>query len=238
MMVRWLAVLLLLPAVAIAQDEGRTISVYGTGYVEGEADRAMVSLALEGTGSSLSEAVEDAQADVAEITEALRSIGLSETAFATSRFSGYDGGRPFLFAKREFKTSIVLTITVDDLDLLDAVVLTLSESPVERIMGITFSLRDLDALRRSAREDALAEAQAKATTMAGQLGLAVGRVLEIEEEPTVRTNPATSYHVDGVRIAEQVVVGYERPRIPGVQNFAQRFAVQAGVRVVYSLVGD
>jgi uncharacterized protein YggE len=232
------ALFILISGSAMAQDSARTIAVYGTGYVEGDADRATVTLALEGSGSSLREAIADAQEKVAKVTSALRGLGLPETAFATSRFAGYDGGRPFLFAKREYKSSIALTITVDDLALLESVVLTLSESPVERIAGINFSLRDLDALRRAARESALTDAEVKAAAMTAQLGLALGPVLNVEEEPTIRQNPNTSYYVDGVRVAEQVVVTYERPRVPEVQIFAQRFAVQAGVRVTYSLAGE
>jgi uncharacterized protein YggE len=222
---------------AAAQDAARTLSVYGTGYVEGDADRATVTLALEGSGASLREAVADAQRKVTDVTDALRRLGLPESAFATSRFTGYDGGRPFLFARREYESSIALTITVDELGLLEAVVLTLSESPVERISGLHFALRDLDPLRRAAREQALADAESKAAEMAARLGLVLGSVIGVEEEPTVRQNPNVSYHVDGVRIAEQVFATYERPRRPEVQVFSQRFAVQAGVRITYALAG-
>ncbi len=228
----------LFSTLATAQDAERTIGVYGTGYAEGDADRATVTLAVEGSASSLRAAIAEAQADVGETTEALRRLGLPETAFATSRFTGYDGGRPFLLAKREYRSSIALTVTVDDLGLLEAVVLTLSEAPVERIAGIAFALRDLDALRRSAREEALADAEAKAVAMAAQLGLSLGPVLRVEEEPTIRQNPNVQYYVDGLRLAEQIVVQHDRPRQPEVQIFAQRFAVQAGVRVTYALAGD
>ncbi|MEP0545874.1 MAG: SIMPL domain-containing protein [Rhodothermales bacterium] len=228
----------LLSSPATAQDATRTISVYGAGYVEGDADRATVTIALEGSGSSLREAVADAQGKVVEITEPLRRVGLPETAFTTSRFTGYGGGRPFLFAKREYKTSIALTVTVDNLDLLEAVVLVLSESPVERIADLSFALRDLDALRRSSREQALSDAETKAAAMAAQLGLALGPVLGVEEQPTIRQNPNANYYVDGVRITEEVFMTRERPVVPEVQIFAQRFAVQAGVRVTYALAGE
>ncbi len=221
-----------------AHSTERTISVYGTGYVEGDADRATVTLTLEGEGSSLQEAIADAQEKVGQITGSLQQLGLPETAFATLRFTGYDGGRPFLFAKREYKSSIALTITVDDLDLLEAVVLTLSESPVERIAGIQFSLRDLDALRRAAREQALADAEAKAAAMTAQLSLRLGPVLHIEEEPTIRQNSHMGYYAAGLHMAESIVVEYERPRVPEVQIFAQRFAVQAGTQVTYAVSGE
>ncbi len=219
------------------QDNGRTVSVYGTGYVEGEADRAVVTLAFEGSGSSLGAAVADAQQRVAETTDALRRLGLDETAFATSRFSGYEGGRPFLFAKREYRSGIVLTVTVDDIERIDTVVIALSQEPVERIAGIQFALHDLDALRRSVRADALADAQAKATAMAAGFGLTLGPVLRIDEEPAIRQNTNLRYYADGVRVAEQLVVTRERPVQPEVQVFAERFAVQAGVRVTYGLDG-
>ncbi len=217
----------------LVQDAARTISVYGTGYVEGEADRASVT--LEGSGSSLRAAIADTQQEVAETTDALRRLGLEETAFATSRFTGYEGGRPFLFAKREYKSSIALTVTVDDLGLLEAAVLVLSEEPVERIAGIQFALRDLDALRRSAREEALADAQAKAAAMAAGFGLALGPVLRIEEEPTLRQ--MGRHPVAALQMAEHIVVEYDRARMPEVEIFAERFAVQAGVRVTYALGG-
>lgn len=231
-----LVFLLSLPAVA-AQDSTRTLSVYGSGYAEGDADRATVTLNVEGSGSSLRAAVADARGKVAEITGSLRALGLPETAFSTSRFTGYDNGRPFLFAQREYKTNIVLSVTVDDLGLLEAVVLTLSESPVERINGVDFALRNLDALRRSAREDALSDAEAKAAAMAAQLGLRLGPVMEVEEEPTIRQDPNIGYFASGLRVAERVAVAYERPLLPEGQLFAQRFGVQAGVRVTYAITG-
>lgn len=229
--------LFLLPVAAVAQDSTRTLSVYGTGYVEGPADRATVTLTVEGSGSSLRAAVADAQEKVAETTASLRTLGLPETAFSTARFTGYDDGRPFLFAQREYKTSIVLEVTVDDRDLLGAVVLDLSESPIQRITGIQFSLRDLDALRGSARRAALADAETKADEMADQLGLRLGSVLKVAEEPTVRMPPYANYSASGLQVAERVIVTGERgrPVIPELQALSQRFGVQASVHLTYAL---
>ena len=73
------------------------------------------------------------------------------------------------------------TITTDKLELLESVVTILSESNIESIDDIQFSLVEYQKIRQGALGQAVTKAREKADLICTQLGITRGEVIEVEE---------------------------------------------------------
>ena len=165
------------------ENQSKQISVYGKAEIEVPADQASFSFAVNGFGSNLRAAVEQAKNKIKDVSVKLKKIGLKESSFATSYF--YSGenfeGKAFLSSTKDYKAAITVIITVDSLQLLEEAILCLSESSVENISSITFSLKKFEAVKEKARLQALENAKKKVRQMAENLNIKLGAVKNCEE---------------------------------------------------------
>ncbi len=168
-----------------AGDTAPGISVTGEGRVSGVPDTLTVNVGVSVLRDSVDTAVGDAAALADAMIAALREQGVAEEDIRTvdySIFPEYDftGNRQVL---RGYRVSNQVEVKIRDLDnagqVLDAV--TAQTGDETQVSGVRFSLEDNEGLVAAARANAWADAEAKASQLAGLAGVELGAPVEIVE---------------------------------------------------------
>ena len=178
-------------SIAYAQNPDlRYINVAAEVEVTAKADRAIFSFTIEGTGSTLRMAIDDAKKRVSSITDGLMQIGLTEKNFSTSHFGSGEtkGKKAFIFSKTGYKTSITVTVNIDNLNLLEEAILYLGDVKPDDISGIDFILHDYEQIKINALEKAITKAKQKADLIAKIMGAELGELIYFKEN-THANNP-------------------------------------------------
>ena len=181
---------------AAAQDAdsdyspAQTITVVGQGSARMEPDIARLSVGVETSGESISEAVAENETKMASVLAALKEAGVGEKDIQTTNYSinldRYPEPMPRVEpatgeAKVQYRVSNMANVIVRDLgsvgDVLDAVV----EAGANNIWGISFALEDPVAAQAEARADAIDNAGARAEALAELSGVKLGPVMSISE---------------------------------------------------------
>ncbi|MEZ5360122.1 MAG: SIMPL domain-containing protein [Candidatus Zixiibacteriota bacterium] len=215
-----LALCLLSISIISADDtkKNKPNSISVTGYVKvfAQADRATVQFDVKGEGSSLEQAFDRVSRKVDSIAARLYTVGLEQSELGTSRFRSAEneGHKAFLSSKRDYKTLMTVTIQTTKLDLLDKIIIVLSESEVEVISDISFDLINIEDIRMNALKAATDKAKEKATAMAEILGCRIIRPLEIIE--SALDQDCYSYSIRGGRSSN---ICYEVDALGGMLDF-------------------
>jgi uncharacterized protein len=178
------SLLTLLPAGALrAQDPAApVIRVSATGEARGEPDEAWVDLGVETQAPTARAAAEANAAAMQRVIDALVRAGVPRSQVETQGYSvspEYEGdpeGRePRLRGYRVSNVASAHTLQVASVGaLLDAGL----AAGANRVNGVRFGVRDADALRTRAVQDAVRRGRAEAQTLATALGVALGPILE------------------------------------------------------------
>jgi len=175
------AVILTASILCAETPQKRLIHIEGKAKIDTVADRAYISYSVIGYGSSLRDAVKNAQLNNAAIAKKLMDKGIKKEWLETSNFySGENGGdKPFLSSKKDYQASLTTLVKIDSLAILDEVVYLLSEQKVENMSGLTFELKKPDALNLVCRQKAITNAVSDAQALASAAGIKVGKIIEI-----------------------------------------------------------
>jgi uncharacterized protein YggE len=184
----------------------RTITVVGTGSVSGVPDIAQLNVGAESKADIVSEAKTEVDRQMTAIMMALRGMGIGDGDIQTSHYSihyerqpvhvvyeGLPGG-----VQTGYRVSSMLRVTVHDIekagDVLDAAV----EAGANQVHGVTFTVSDVRTLQWQAREKAIADAEARATELAGLAGVQLGMVQSMSEVVGSWPMPATVVRDPGI----------------------------------------
>ena len=178
-------------APALAQTPAQPVSVVvasGESRLKVAPDQAWVLVAVESRDTKGPEARRLGAAAMTSVMASLKSTGLPTDAVQTIGFSlhpeyDYANGRQRM---KGFVVSNQLQVHIDKVDqvaeVLDAVgALSLPASSTATIGNLRFDLKDRAGIERKALMQAVQDATERAKAMASGAGLAVGRVLRIEE---------------------------------------------------------
>lgn len=173
----------------------RTIAVTGTGIATLAPDIARFSVGVAEQGANLSDVQGKVAAESDAITTALRSGGIDvQKDVKTANYSIqvlYDYPKDKAAVLSGYRVSNTLAVTVRDIsgnrvgNLLDATV----RAGANNIGSITFGLADPDAANRTARDEAVKNAKAKADALAQASGAAVGPVITISDTTVTPSAP-------------------------------------------------
>jgi uncharacterized protein YggE len=177
-------------AQAQTQPAGRSITVVGQGKASGTPDVAHINVGVETTGASAQEAVNANKQTMSALLEKLKGMGIAEKDIQTSNFSIYTEQPPTPMATEGqtagqaapiYHVSNQVNVTVRDSgkvgDVLDGAV----SAGANSVYGVSFEVEDTSKLEASAREKAIADANARAASLAQLAGVSVGQVLTISE---------------------------------------------------------
>ncbi|MFN4293950.1 MAG: SIMPL domain-containing protein [Thermoflexales bacterium] len=167
-----------------SQPFRRTVTVAGVGRATASPDIARVTVGVDIVNARLSVALTEANRKMAAIMAALEKAGVAKKDIQTAEFNvfpqqayGPSGPGPIT----GYRVINTVRVTVRNLDNTGAVLDAAINAGANSIQGLVFTIEDAKAIEEKARKDAMADAKAKATTLAGEAGAKVGRALTISE---------------------------------------------------------
>lgn len=159
----------------------RQITVIGNGEASGTPDTGSVQLGVQTDAATARDALTANNTQMEALIAKLKELGIADKDMQTSNLSisprYNDTGREVT----GYTVSNMLMVTIRDVskasNLLDAVV----DAGANNIWGIGFTIDDPTALQTTARNNAIADAKARATAMAQAAGGAIGQIISISE---------------------------------------------------------
>lgn len=175
-----LALPLAMPALA---DPG-TLTVSGEAGFQASPDIAVLSLGVTTEGASAGAALSDNSAALQAVLQRLRAAGIEERDLQTSSLSlnpnwvGHETGLPRIAS---YIATNLLTVTIRDLAGLGPVIDASVGEGANTLNGLEFQLSAPGAALAEARKLAVADAMARAETLASAAGVTLGPILSITE---------------------------------------------------------
>jgi uncharacterized protein YggE len=161
-----------------------SLRVTGTGEVRAAPDQATADFAVEtAAGNAQEAAAANAQA-MDRVIAALVRAGVPRERIETrdyNVFPDYDqrgmeqGGEPRI---RGYRVMNTVGVTLDDIERVGTVIDAALAAGANRVNGVRFGLRDPQAFRQRAIDDAVRRARADGEALAAALGLSLGMVRE------------------------------------------------------------
>ncbi|GIV84939.1 MAG: oxidative stress defense protein [Candidatus Roseilinea sp.] len=162
----------------------RTVTVVGVGRATATPNIAYVTLGVDIINPRLSAALAEANRKAAAIMAALEKAGVAKKDIQTAEFSvfpqqSYEPNGPG--AITGYRVINAMRVTVRNLDKAGALLDVATNAGANTVYGLVFTIEDVKAIEEKARRDAMADAKAKATALAGEAGAKVRQVLTISE---------------------------------------------------------
>ncbi len=161
-----------------APSRGDSITVTGVGEATVAPDQATFDFVVETTGGTAREALAANATQTHDVLFALEKHGVRPADIQTQNVSTYSRGPD----QSGFAASHDLVVLVRDLPKAGPIVDAAVASGADQVSGPTFSRSDKDALYRDALRAALAQARAKAQSLAEASHVALGSVTKVEEQ--------------------------------------------------------
>jgi len=168
----------------------RAITVVGVGQVRESPDLARTTLGVEVTAPSAAEATREAATRMAAVIAALKHLGVADRDLQTSTFSLHServtpppspAGNAPAAPQIVYSASNSVAVTIRDPARTGAILDAAVSAGANQVWDVSFAHSDEAALRRRARELAVADARARAESLARAAGLTLGEVLSIDE---------------------------------------------------------
>jgi len=181
------------PQAVLSADSGteRTITVVGRGRVSLVPDVAKISVGAEVRASSVSEAKDSVDRQMAAITVALAEMGIAEKDIQTAQYSIFYEQEPYQPIAREgggatesrgvYRVSSILDVTVRDVEKAGEVLDGVVAAGANQVWGVSFTVSDDQKWQSEARTKAMADARSRASELAGLAGADLGQVLSVSE---------------------------------------------------------
>ena len=171
-----------LPGIASsAPDVSRSISVTGSGAVTVVPDRAVFAFGVDSRGKTATDALAANAAAMTRVIAALRAAGVDPKDIQTQEVSLSPISNDDDTAVIGYESSNTVAVTVHSLAGAGALIDRAVAAGANQIDGPALNREDADALYRKALESAIADARAKAETIAAASGLTLGRATQVSE---------------------------------------------------------
>lgn len=169
------------------QEDG-TLVVRGFGRLYSAPDLAIVGLRVEAVNAGLEEALGGAEEIVSAVVERLGALGIAREDVQTSSLD-IETSHPEdrLGNVRAditvFEVTHLLTVMVRDVSVVGQALAGSTAAGVTSIDRLSWHAADIGALKAQARDLAMADARAHAGQLAAQIGMKLGAIVALEEEP-------------------------------------------------------
>jgi uncharacterized protein len=168
-------------AQSAAGDTSGGITVTGSGSANVTPDRASLAFGTVSQGRTASPALAASSQAVTRVIDALRKAGIAKADIQTSEVSLSprlnDTGETIIGYTATNSVTATVRKLADAGDVIDAAV----EAGANQVSGPSLLASDQDAAYRTALKAAVADARAKAETLAGATGMTLGKVTAVIE---------------------------------------------------------
>ncbi len=168
------------------------VIVSGDSIVQAQPDTAIVQIGVVTQNKSALAAQNENARKSEAVVRAVREAAGANAEVKTSGYSlqpqrVYKENQPPTIVGYEARNNV--TVTLSDLNRVGAVIDAASDAGANNVDNLSFTLRRDQPAKAQALRDATMEAMAKAQTLAQALGGRVTRILQVQEEGTVRPLP-------------------------------------------------
>ncbi len=167
------------------QPAEHTLSVTGEGKVTLTPDIATVQLGVLTERPTAKAARQAAAVAMTNVVDAVRKMGIADKDIATASISlspTYDYPNNATPRIRGYQLQNTVTVTVRNLDQLGDLLDNSVVAGATTINGVNFDVADRAAAEAQARQAAVADAKAKADTLANGLGVHIAGVASVSEQ--------------------------------------------------------
>jgi len=183
-------------------EERLTLSVTGYGQASGTPDLANAQLGVSIVDSDIGRAINEANATIEMITDAVVAQGVSSSDVMTSYYSVwseevYDPQTGMPTGETRYRVDINLAITVRDVHRMGYLITIGLDAGATNISGINFTIDDTAALEAEARSNAIADVRDRAEKLAQGLGMTLGNPISVGEGSAGALGPIYSYGLKG-----------------------------------------
>jgi len=204
----------------------RTITVVGRGEVRARPDVATTTIGVDVAAPTVAAALDEAEGRMNAILAALKAAGVESKDIQTSNFSINFERQPSETEKGTggvYRVSNMVQVTVRDLDATGDIIDAAVGAGANNVWGVSFGLENTALLEAQAREKAVADARARAESLAALNGVEVGEVIAISE--VIGATPAPLYAE-----ASRAFGGGSGPVESGEVSFATQIQVVYGIQ--------
>jgi len=214
-------------ATAADNEPLRQITVTGEGEVHATPDQAMLSAGVVTTARTAAAALSNNSRAMNQVFAALKRAGVADKDMQTSNFSvqpqyATDKNGNTLQNITGYQVSNTVSVRVNDLEKVGPTLDALVSSGANSIGDIAFTIKDPKPLMMQARADAVADATARAQTLARAAGVTLGPIVSISESGYSPPRPM-------YRMAAMAGAPAPTPIAAGEQS------VTAGVSITWSI---
>lgn len=200
----------------------------GTGVASAEPEMAQVNVGVELRGDDPAALVDEGAQKIDKVISAAQELGVSAGDIRTTGYNlwvenVYDPEKGTPTGEVIYHLSHYVQVTLRDLDKVGELLAAVVEAGANTISGVSFTVDDPEALVEQARQQAMADAVARAQQMAQGLDIELGKPVLVLETSGGLTMP------DGVGGGGGMVQVAAPSISPGT------FSVSVSVQVVYEI---
>lgn len=160
------------------------ISVRGTGIVSAKPDMANLQVGVQIQRDSLDAAQSEAADKMNAVVNQIKAAGIDEKDISTAQYNvepvmNYRENQPPVVTG--FRVTNISLVKIRDLNKASKLIDDLVKSGANTIYGLSFGFSDPTAVMKQAREQAMADAKAKAEELARLGGVGLGAPIVIDE---------------------------------------------------------
>ncbi len=202
------------PSATSDQPPEHILSVVGSGKVTVTPDLATIQLGVSIERPTAKAARRDGAAAMTKVVEAIRKLGIADKDIATASVSlgpVYNYPNNATPKVRGYQLQNAVTVTVRNLDQVGDVLDDGVTAGATTVDGINFDVADRAAAEAQARQAAVADAKAKADTLASGLGIRIQGVASVSEQVSTPVWYGRNFAMAGAAVAEDAAT----PVMPG-----------------------
>ena len=180
----FVGLILCLFALPVTAEDARTITVIGEGRISAAPDMAVLRLGVSREARGASDAMRLASEAAAAVLAQVEASGIAPRDVQTAnvslspRWQHTQNTAPRVVG---YNASNDLTVRVRDLSSLGALMDAVVSDGANQMNGLSFAMAEPRPLQDQARQEAVADARAKATLLAEAAGVTLGPVMMISE---------------------------------------------------------
>ncbi len=166
------------------QPMTRTLSVAGSGQAFLDPDIAYIYIGVHTEKSTAAEAVAENNTQTQTVIKSITDSGVDPKDVRTTNFSispvdKYDSNSGAPTGEKTYAVDNTVYVTVRDLDKLGDLLDTAVQAGANTVNSVQFDVANRDAALKSARAEAVKDAQAKAQELASAAGVTLGEIQSI-----------------------------------------------------------
>ncbi|MDP2708996.1 MAG: SIMPL domain-containing protein [bacterium] len=185
--------------IGVSPKQTHSISIVGEGKVTAVPDVAKIQLGYTAEKPTVAAAQKDNSDKMNAMIEKLKkdfkieSKDIQTVNYYIAPQYNYDNGRQTL---RGYQVSQNLNVKLRNMDNVSKVIEAAGSIGLNQVGNLTFDIDEPEKIRQEAREKALAQAKSKAETLAGVVGVKLGKVISFSESSNDGAQPPMPYYAE------------------------------------------